>query len=406
MSLPLFIAKRHIFGHHRIGYISFISIISIAGLAVGVAALILTISILNGFENEIKHKLIQFDSHIRLRLFYQESMDSTQKVLDILNAIDEIETIVPYTHDQVILRYGRETDGVILEGIPEEDLRGTLHLGTFLREGELRLTTTDGQPGIIMGQKLARQMGIAVGARVFLFRLESTTGFGRRPVVKSFTITGLYDSGVSDYDDIFLYTDITAAQDLFKKGATFSGYQLILRDANRADQIAALINQQLGYPYHALSWNDLHLNLFEWLRVQRLPIIIVFGLIAAVALFNIISSLMMIVIEKTRDIGILKSMGFSPQKIVQIFLFEGIYISILGIVFGFGLSLGLAWLQNRYHLIAIPADVYFMNHLPVMLNWKDFLLVGIAGFICSMLATLYPTLKALHLDPVEAIRYE
>ncbi|MCK9243705.1 MAG: ABC transporter permease [Candidatus Marinimicrobia bacterium] len=406
MAVPFFIAKRHLLSHHKIGYISFISIIATIGLAVGVAVLILTISILNGFENEIKTKLLGFDSHIRLRLFYADVMDSTLAIRSELEKMPEVECFVPYIHGAAMIRNGSETDGIIVEGIAESDIRRTLVVDQFIRRGELRFDLPDNRDGIMLGMKLAKQLGVDIGDKVYLFVLQPVSGFSKRPRIVTFTVTGLYDSGIADYDDVFVYTSLSAAQKLFNLGDQFSGYQIRLKDSRQVDKVTDYINKTLGYPYNALSWNDLHSNLFEWLRIQRIPILLIFGLIAVVAVFNIVSSLMMIVIEKTRDIGILKSVGLNNRQVTRIFFYEGLSIGIVGTLAGFGLSLLLAFAQNRFNLISIPADVYFMNSIPVLLNGWNFCVIGAIAIACAVLATLYPSYKAVRLTPSEATRYE
>jgi len=406
MNFSYFIARRHLLGHHKIGYISFISIFSVIGLAVGVAALILTISILNGFENELKSKLIDFDSHIRLNLHYQDSMDSTKVIEEKLQKIPEIEHLVPYIHRHVMIRNKNYTDGVIIEGIPENDLGSSLNVSKFIKQGKLEFTTENGKNGIVLGEKLAEKLNLKLGNKVYLFQLHGTKGIGSRPKIGIFIVTGLYNSGISDYDDIFVYTGITAAQNLFNIKNSFSGFQIMLHNPADADRVSDEIDELLGFPYNAMSWNHLHANLFEWLRVQRFPVILIFGLITVVAVFNIVSSLMMIVIEKTRDIGILKSFGASNGKITKIFLYESTIIGFVGVSLGFTLALIIAWLQNNYSIISIPEDVYFMNKLPVLLDWRNFLYIGLGALFFSVTATIYPSIKANKLSPSEATKYE
>ena len=406
MSVPFFIAKHHLFSRHKIGYISFISIIATISLAVGVAALILTISILNGFEQEIKTKLLGFDSHIRLRLLYQDSMDSTLAIRSELEKMPEIECFVPYIHGAAMIRKGQETEGIIVEGIDEVHIRQTLAVDRFIKKGELRFNLPDGREGILIGAKLARQLGVDIGDKVYLFVFQPEEGYIKRPRIVTFTVTGLYDSGIADYDDVFIYTSLQAAQKLYDLGEKFSGYQIRLKDQSKVEAVTEYINKTLGYPYNALSWNDLHSNLFEWLRIQRIPILLIFGLIAVVAVFNIVSSIMMIVIEKTRDIGILKSVGMNNSQVKRIFLYEGLFIGVVGTLAGFGLSILLGYLQNRFNLISIPADVYFMSSLPVLLELRNFLIIGLIAIASALLATLYPSYKAVKLTPSEATRYE
>jgi len=406
MNFSYYIAKRHLLGHHKIGFISFISIFSVIGLGVGVAALILTISILNGFEKELKSKLVDFDAHIRLSVMYSASADSILKVEDELKEFDEIKHIVPYIQRQVIIRNKNFTDGVIIEGIDQKKIGNTINIGRFITEGELNFKTENGKDGLLIGEKLGHKLNLKIGDRVYLFVIHGVKGVGSRPKIGTFVVTGFYDSGISDYDDIFIYSSLEATRNLFKLNDDISGYQIMLFDPDIADEIAGQIDEKLGFPYNARSMNDMHANLFEWLRVQRLPVTLIFGLISLVAVFNIVSSLMMIVIEKTKDIGIFKSYGVSNQQIMKIFIIESSLIGFTGVTFGFILALGLAFLQHQFGIISIPEEVYFMQDLPILLNIKDFLYIGLGAMFFSLSATIYPAFKATKLEPVEAIRYE
>jgi lipoprotein-releasing system permease protein len=406
MNFSYYIAKRHLLGHHKIGFISFISIFSVIGLSVGVAALILTVSILNGFEKELKSKLVDFDSHIRLSLMYSSSIDSIESVAETLNDIPEIKHIVPYIQRSVIIRNKNLTDGVFVEGLDQEQLGNTINIKRFLVEGEVAFQTKEGKDGILMGQKLARKLELELGDKVYLFVIRGDNHIGSRPKIGTFILTGIYDSGVSDYDDIFVYSSLEAVRKLFRASQSLSGFQIMLHNPEKADEIASLIDEKLGFPYNARSMNDMHANLFEWLRVQRLPVILIFGLISLVAVFNIVSSLMMIVIEKTKDIGILKSYGVNNLQIMRIFVLESLFIGLAGVGIGFLLTLLLSWLQNNFGLISIPEDVYFMHELPILLDVKNFIYVGVGALFFSLTATVYPAYKATQLEPVEAIRYE
>ena len=286
-----------------------------------------------------------------------------------------------------MIRKGQETEGIIVEGIDEVHIRQTLAVDRFIKKGELRFNLPDGRYGIVIGAKLARQLGVDIGDKVYLFVFQPEESY-ITTAHYDFTVTGLYDSGIADYDDVFIYTSMQAAQKLYDLGEKFSGYQIRLKDQSKVEAVTEYINKTLGYPYNALSWKDLHSNLFEWLRIQRIPIMLIFSLIAVVAVFNIVSSIMMIVIEKTRDIGILKSVGMNNRQVKRIFLYEGLFIGVVGTLAGFGLSILLGYLQNRFNLISIPADVYFMSSLPVLLELRNFLIIGLIAIASALLATL------------------
>ena len=376
------------------------------GLSVGVAALILTISILNGFEQEIKTKLVDFDSHIRLNVAYSTAVDSIDKVEKALSNIEEIKHYVPYINRNVIIRNKNLTDGVVVEGINEEQIGNTINVNRFIVEGKLSFHAENEKDGLVIGRKLARKLELEIGDKAYLFVIRGNNKVRSKPKIGTFIVTGLYDSGISDYDDFFIYTSIDAVTKLFNVAKEYSGYQIMLHNPNLADEIASIIDNELGFPYNAMSMNELHTNLFEWLRLQRFPVILIFGLISLVAVFNIVSSLMMIVIEKTKDIGILKSYGVNNSQIMRIFLIESLLIGLTSVLGGYILALLISFLQMKFGIISIPEDVYLMQQLPILLDYKSFIYVGLGGLFFSLLATVYPAFKATRLEPVDAIRYE
>ncbi|RKY49155.1 MAG: hypothetical protein DRP91_04835 [Candidatus Neomarinimicrobiota bacterium] len=405
MKFPLFIATRYIFPKQRFGYTSFLAFISIAGLSIGVCALLLTMGVLDGFEGELKNKLISFDSHIRLRTMYQLSLETPGYVDSVLSNVSEIKYVIPYVHISAMIRHGQEVEGVIVEGVRETDLKERLNIRRFIKDGRIKLDS-DGIGGILVGKKLADILNAGIGDTVFLFYRGSGAGILSRMRVKKFKICGIYESGMSDYDDIFVYISLKRAQSLFNLGERFSGYQLILTEPLMADRVADKLNRKLGFPYIALSWIDLHENLVRWLKIQRFPILIVFGLILVVALFNLSSSLTMMVLEKKGEIGLLKSVGLSRKHLVIVFAIEGFIIGIVGFAIGSILALAISYLQNRFGLISIPEEVYYMSKLPMELNVENFIIGAVLTLSLSVLFTVYPALKSAKLSPTECLRYE
>jgi len=236
--------------------------------------------------------------------------------------------------------------------------------------------------------------------------MESITGVSSGQRVKAFTITGLFHSGLLEYDRSIVYTSLKDAQHLFSMEKQISGLMLLFKNSALAGAAYSQLEAELDYPWYVMSWKDKHHILFDWIRVQRWPILFIFGLIAFVGVVNIVSAMAMIIIEKIREIGIFTSLGFTPHAIRRIFLFEGTIIGAIGSLAGVLIALLLIWLQLRFQLISIPEDVYFMDRIPVAMNGWLICLIGFAGLVASMLASLLPTIKAAKIHPAEALRYE
>ena len=381
-----------------------------AGVAIGVAALILTLSIVNGFESEIRRKIISFDTHIRLRLFHGRPMQNHEDIAARLLTLPHVLSAQPYVTHEALIRYKDVVDGILLEGVAPQDTGYIRLLTRRIIEGSVTLNAPphgdSGLPGIILGLKVASRLIVNAGDTVTLFSIEGVPGPFNQPSVKQFRVAALFQTGMLEYDNALAFTSIDAARSLFLFGNTVSGIKILLDDPEKADLVSATINQELGYPYFPLSWRYRHSNLFSWLETQRLPMVIIFGLIALVAVVNIVSTLIMIVIEKTVDIGILKSMGASTDSVMKIFVWEGFVIGLIGVLFGFILAFALGTIQQRYQLFSLPPDVYFMEALPVLMRPLYFASVGLSALFICLVATLYPARKAARLQPASAIHSE
>lgn len=411
MNYELFIAKRYLKSKKRIGFISFISYLSIAGVTIGVASIILTLSILNGFEKEIKDKIVGFDSHIRLKVFHNTPFYDYTAVLEKVNKIEHVKAAFPYVNREAMIKSRSSSDGVFVEGIPPEALPLVPSISENIVEGELGFYPKysggrDALPGLIIGKKLALKLNAMPGDTVILFSIKGIPSIYNQPYAKRFIINGVYETGMSDYDDVLVYSDIKSAKSLFKMDDSVTGLEIRLNDILNTDLVVNRLNEILGYPYYPITWFDRHRNLFSWLKIQKYPIMIIFGLIIVVAVFNIISTLIMVVIEKTRDIGILKSMGSKNSGVLKVFLFKGFLIGLIGTVMGSAIAGLLGFIQNTFKIFSLPPDVYFMDALPVLMNPLDFLIIGLLAIAICTAATLYPAGKAARMNPAEAIRYE
>lgn len=412
MPYEFFIAKRYLKSKRKTRFISLITYISIAGVVIGVAALIIVLSVMNGFESEVRSRIIGFDAHIRLRTFHDQGISDYKGVMDRIRGLRHIVGLSPYILGKAIIESKNASDGIVVKGADQITLTQTSDLGKNIIFGELKLgkvRAKDGKelPGIILGYNLADRLVVSPGDRVVITSPSGVSGLlGPIPRVRQFCVTGFFETGMFEYDDTFALISIKEAQKLFKMGDKVSGIEIKLDDMDKAGAVAGAINRLLGYPYQALSWFQMHKNLFSWMQIEKWAMFIVLSLIIMVAAFNIVSTLIMVVMEKTKEIGILKSMGATSRSIMKIFMFEGLVVGVLGTVFGCVIGYGLCWAQKAYKFFSLPPDVYFINTLPILMKGSDFILVSMAAMGLCFLATLYPSWKAAKLIPVEAIRYE
>jgi len=408
LSVELFIAGPHLLAHKKVGFISFISILSVIGIAIGVASLILTLSIVTGFETEIVERIIDFDSHIRIRQYHFQPMQGYDEIDRKIERIDGVRVAYPYILHEAVIRSKTNLDGIIVEGVTGEDETFRKQVGeNFDGTDFTSPQTREGLSAIVLGSKLAARLSVEKGDSLTLMVFKGIPGPFNTPYLKRFRLTGTFETGMAEYDDVFVYIPLLSAQGLFDMESSVTGMKIFIDDFEEAGILSIDIEEKLGgYPFFALTWKERHHNLFKWLDTQRLPMVLVFGLIAIVAIFNITSTLVMIVMDKKRDIGLLKALGFRTKQILRIFLIEGTLIGITGTLLGVMMAYGLGTLQQKLNLIAIPPDVYFMDSLPVSMKPVYFITIGGIAILLCILATLYPSLKASRLTPASALREE
>lgn len=411
MSYEFFIANRYLKSKRKTGFISLITYISILGVTIGVAALIIVLSIMNGFESEVRSRIIGFGAHIELRTYHNQGLENYPNIVEKIENIDHIRGISPYISERALIisqkkRYGVAVKGVDPKTVDEvSDIRQNINYGLF----EIDEVKADGRayPGIVLGTYLADKLGADIGDKV---QILSPTGItpllSRMPRLQTFQVTGYFETGIFEFDDLFTYISLNQAQRLFDMGSMVTGVEIKLDDLDYADQVANTIDEMLGYPYATVTWFEMNKNLFSWMQIEKWGAFIILSLIILVAAFNIVSTLIMIVLEKTKEIGILKSMGATSSGILKIFVFEGLVAGVLGTVLGCILGYVVCWAQLEYQFFSLPPDVYIINSLPILMKGRDFLMISLAAVAICFLATIYPARKASKLDPVEAIRYE
>lgn len=409
-SFEFFIAKRYFKAKRRTGFISIITYVSIAGVMIGVTALILVLSVMNGFEQEVRSRLLGADAHLRVRKFYLEPITRTDSLMNLLKHTKHVVGASPVIVDKGMISGKQRQYATIVKGIDPKfatdvtDIKNKIILGDLdfspmLIHGKML-------PGIVLGRYLADALyATHIGDVVTLWTMPKQGGIFTQPRVKQFYVAGLVEIGYYEYDKTLSYISLKDARDLFGiKGVTW--IEVKLDNYELAGKVAAQLEDELGYPYTTETWFQLNRSLYSWMEIEKWGAFVILSLIIMVAAFNIISSLIMVVMEKTREIGILKSMGASSSSIMKIFLYEGLLVGVIGTVLGCIIGYGVGFLQLHFHIISLPPDVYLINSLPIVMEWKDFAAISSISILLSLLASFYPSYRASKLMPVEAIRYE
>lgn len=411
MSYELFIALRYLRSKRKTGFISLISYISVAGVMIGVAALIIVLSVMNGFESEVRSRFIGVDAHVKVRTFHDRGIDNQQEIMEKIQGTPHVVAMTPYIHKKGLIRSKSETTGLIIRGIDLATIESVTEVKKSINYGALDLGLVDSDegrqlPGIVLGFNLADRMMVSVGDKVILASFDDVTRVNQMPQMMQFAVTGYFETGLFEFDDNMAYISNESAQKLFRMGDKISGIGIRLDHYQNATVVEALLNEKLGYPYRILTWFDLNQNLFAWMKIEKWAAFVILSLIIMVAAFNIISTMIMVTMEKTREIGVLKSMGASSQSIRRIFTFEGLLVGVLGTVVGCIIGYGLCWAQYHYRFFSLPNDVYIIDWLPIAMKWTDFAMISVAAIIITYLAAVYPAARAAKLDPVSSIRYE
>jgi lipoprotein-releasing system permease protein len=409
MSYEFFIAKRYLKSRRKTKFVSVITIISIGGVLIGVAALNFVLSMMNGFEKEVRSRIIGTTAHVSVFASYADGIENYQELLPQIKETKHVVEVAPFIYYKAAIASKEGSDGIVVRGIDPEKEKLVTDIADNVKVGSLDLEKEEDEfPGILLGATLADRLGVKLGDNVVLFSLKEgslTTGWST-PKASKLKVTGIFETGMYEYDASLAYVSLSTAQKLFNLDHKVTGLQVKLDDLYKAENVAKELELKLGYHYYTMDWMHMHKNLFSWMALEKYAMFIVLSLIVAVAAFNIISTLIMVVIEKRKEIGILKSMGATNVSIMKIFMFEGLVVGIVGTILGSGLGFILCWIQKTFNLISLPPEIYFINSLPVDMRVSDFTIVALSAIVLTFLATIYPAKRASQLTPVEAIRYE
>ncbi|MFC1704376.1 FtsX-like permease family protein [Candidatus Omnitrophota bacterium] len=389
----LWITLRYLTARRKESFISIISLISILGVAVGVMALIIVIAVMTGFDNDLRAKILGTNSHILVEGTYEASEYPALK--QKLEAIDQVKAVAGHVNGHVFLRYEEKIIGLALRGInPQEEIKVT-ELEKYLTQGTTEVKNNE----VIIGKELADSFWLGINDSLSVYSAE------KESLVK-LKVAGIFNSGMYDYDMNLIFTNIATAQEIFQMPGEISGMSVSLKNVYKAAEVKKEILKRLDYAFSVRTWMEINRNFFAALRLEKITMFIILTLIVLVAAFNIVSTLIVIVTQKVKDIGILKSMGATRRSIRKIFTFQGLLIGCTGTALGLVLGVGLSLLLKKYQFITLPQDIYYIRYLPVDLQWPDIATIAGAAILISFLATLYPASKAARLDPVEALRYE
>jgi lipoprotein-releasing system permease protein len=417
-SLHWYIARHYLGAGRGRGLLSLITWISLGGVTVGVTALIVVIAVMTGMQKDLRAKILESTPHIFvLEQGSSLRMSEWETVLDTVLSVDGVIGAAPFVLSQVSLVRGRSgseySQPANLYGISVDTARGTAtDMERNILEGALDLETpASGLEPILLGSGLADRMQLFEGDTVVTVafeNLQQNLFGGVTPTVRQFEVTGTFTTGMYDYDTQNVYTTLEAAQDLLgiQDSDLVSGIGVRTADPELATPVGDEIQLQLGFPYYVESWMTTNRALFSALKLEKLAMWVILFLIVVVAAFNIVSTLVMVVADRTREIGILKAMGMTRNGILRVFILQGVWIGVVGTVAGTAFGLFLCWILDRYDVIRIPADVYFVDHLPVSLQAMDVVAIVAASISVALVATIYPALQASRLEPVDSIRHE
>ncbi|HIJ59219.1 MAG TPA: lipoprotein-releasing ABC transporter permease subunit [Nitrospirae bacterium] len=409
MPYYLFIALRYFKSKKKNRGLSFNSIISIAGVAVGVMALLVVLSVMSGFHEDLQKKILGANAHVIVTSF-NGPFENYKEIMDKVKEKNHVIASAPFTLGQVMVSAGKKGHGVFIRGIDFESEKNTTDILKNIKYGSLdnfKKPTEKGKTGIIMGKELVNMLGLFVGDTVSVISPTSEFGpMGMIPKAKQFQLSAVFEMGMFDYDMNLVLIDLKTSQEFFGLGKSVTGVELRLDDIYKADVVRELINNDIGFPFYARDWMQMNRNLFSALKLEKFAMFIILILIVLVASFNIVSTLMMNVMEKQKEIAILKAMGSANKGIMMIFMLQGLIIGLIGTTIGVIGGYGLSKLINNYELIKLPADIYYLSKLPVKMKLIDFLVVSISAIAISFISTIYPSYYAAKINPVEPLRYE
>ncbi len=410
LSFEFFIALRYLFSRRKQTFIYVISIMSIVGVALGVGALVVVLGVYNGFSTDIRDKILGANAHAIIMSHIPGALDDTQPILEKTLQVPGVSKATPFIYTEVMLSSPQGVKGLVLRGIDPHTAPDVLSMLRTMQQGSVKdlAVQKPGPPGIIIGQELANLLGLGLGSRVNLMSGSgNTSAAGFTPKIRPFIVAGIFKTSMYEYDMTLAFVTLPAARKVLGIPENrITGIELTVDDVYTADVTAESVGKALGSAVYVRHWMEMNANLFAALKLEKVGMFILLTMVVLIGSFSIVTTLVMLVMEKTRDIAILMSMGATKGMIRRIFMLQGTIIGVFGTLLGYILGIGVATLLKKYQFIKLPKGVYTMDHLPILLTWSDTLIVGLSAMLLCFLATIYPARQAARLQPAEALRYE
>jgi lipoprotein-releasing system permease protein len=408
MFFELFFALRYLKAKRKQAFIPVITVISVLSVMVGVMSLIVVLSVMNGFRDDLMSKILGVNSHV-LVLNYGGAFKDYEKVGKRVDEVDGVLASTPFIYSQGMINSSGNVSMAVIRGLDPRSVVNVLDIESMIKMGSLASIqgSADGLPGIIIGNELSRKVEAHPGDTLTVVSPEGkSTQSGRAPKTRKYKVTAIFDSGMYDYDSSMAFISLKESQDFLGLGDRVTGLEIKVRDVYKADKVARAIQEKLGYPYWTRDWKLTNRNLFAMLSLQKTTLFIILSMIVLVGALSIIGTLVMVVMEKKKDIAILRAMGTSAKSIMSIFMLQGVFVGIVGTLSGLVSGLGICFILAKYKFITLPADVYYISALSVQIEFRDVFFVALSAVIICFFATLYPSWRASKLNPVDAIRYE